>query len=349
LNYGIVPETLAERAALWLGQVPVPMADLVLGPLKARIVMAGVTLGVFEGLRDGSRTAGDLAQALSLDPQALELLIRALVHVKYLEQDGDTFGLSSLGRSTMIAGSARELTSFARWNETQWRFFERLDDLVRTGRGLDIHHTLDDANSWSYYQRAMFEAARYDAGALARLVPVPAGAQQLLDLGGSHGLLGAAICRAHPPMRSTVIDLPQAVVHSRIVAHDAGLDDIVNHRPADLRIDSLEECDVALLSNVLHHFTAAEMLALLGRVRSVLRPHGTIAIWEFEAPSPGAPAGGNDLMAFFFRLTSSADMLHATQYADYLVDAGFVRVRILRPLRSPGRVLVLGKAAALRV
>jgi hypothetical protein len=68
LNYGIVPETLAERAALWLGHVPVPMADLVLGPLKARIVMAGVTLGAFEGLRDGSRTAGDLAQALSLDP-----------------------------------------------------------------------------------------------------------------------------------------------------------------------------------------------------------------------------------------------------------------------------------------
>src|SRR4029453_1469852 len=118
-------------------------------------------------------------------------------------------------------GLCGQLKSFARWKETQWRFFERLDDLVRTGRGLDIHHTLDDANSWSYYQRAMFEAARYDAGALARLVPVPAGAQQLLDLGGSHGLLGAAICRAHPPMRSTVIDLPQAVVTRRPVPHDA--------------------------------------------------------------------------------------------------------------------------------
>ena len=345
MNYGIIPETLAERAALWFGHVPIPMVDLLFGPLKSRIIMAGVTLGVFEGLRDGQRTASDLARALTLDQAALELLLRALVHANYLDQHGDTFALSSLARSTMIIGSARELTGFVRWNEMQWKFVERLEEFVRTGRGLDFHQTLTDKDGWRHYQQAMLEAARYDAATLVRLVPVPPGARRLIDLGGSHGLLGGTICRAHRPMRSTVIDLPQALVHGRPIAREAGLDDVVDHRAGDLRTDPLADCDVALLSNLLHHFTAAQSATLLKRVRTVLRPRGTIAIWELEAPGAGRPAADGDLIALFFRLTSSSETLHGGQFAEQLTEAGFVDVRMIRPLWSPGRVLVLGQAS----
>ena len=53
---------------------------------------------------------------------------------------------------------------------------------------------------------------------LARHVPVRKGATRLLDLAGSHGLMGATLCRKHPPMRSTVIDLPAAIEHARRLA-----------------------------------------------------------------------------------------------------------------------------------
>jgi ubiquinone/menaquinone biosynthesis C-methylase UbiE len=240
--------------------------------------------------------------------------------------------------------SRTELTGYARWNETQWRLLEQLETLARTGRGVDFHETLRDQEAWSHYQRAMLEVARFDAATLVRLTPIPAGATRLIDLAGGHGLLGAAICRRHPPMRSTVIDLPQALEHSRALAREAGHSDLVDYREGDLLNDPLEESDVALLANILHHFCPTQVTALLGRVRDVLRPGGTVAIWELESQRSGSRVDHGDLVALFFRLTSTSGAYHGTQYARWLAAAGFSAVRVLRPRSSPGRVLVLARA-----
>ena len=343
MNVGIFPETLLERVALWLGLVPVPVMDLVFGPLKARILMAGVRLGVFEALRDRPRAAADLASALSLDPAGLEFLLGALAHVQYLERREGRYRLSSLARRTMVAGAPMELTAYARWNETQWRYLEELDRMVRTGRGVDFHGTLEDPEAWGHYQRAMFELARLDAPTLVRFVPIGAGATRLIDLGGAHGFLGAAICRRHPPMRSTVIDLPQALEHARALANEGGYADLVNYRASDLLSDPFEESDAALLSNVLHHLSPEQVISVLARVRAALRPGGTVAIWELEAPRRENAVGHGAFAALFFRLTSTSDGYHGTQYASWLSAAGFSRIRVLRPRRSPARVLVLAR------
>lgn len=344
MNFGVIPETFLERVALWLRLVPVPILDLLFGSLKVRIIMAGVRLGVFEAMRDQSRTARELAGALDLDDVALESLLRALTHVRYLKRRKDRYGLSSLARRTMVAGAPAELTGYARWNETQLQILEQLETMVRTGRGVDFHRTLNDRKAWEHYQRAMLEVARFDAATLARLAPIPAGATRMIDLGGAHGLLGAAICRRRPPMRSTVIDLPQAVEHGRALAHEAGHGDLVDYRAGDLLNDPLEESDAALLANILHHFNPTQVAALLSRVRAALRPGGTVAIWELEAPRRDSRAGHGDLAALFFRLTSTSGAYHGAQYANWLAAAGFSAVRVLRPRSSPGRVLVLAQA-----
>jgi hypothetical protein len=344
VNVGILPETILERVALWLGLVPVPVIDLLFGPLKARILMTGVRLGVFEALHDRPRTAADLASALSLDPAGLEFLLRALAHVQYLERREGRYRLSSLSRRTMVAGAPMELTAYVRWNETQWRFLEELDAMVRTGRGVDFHGTLEDPEAWGHYQRAMLEVARLDAPTLVRFVPIAAGATRLIDLGGAHGFLGAAICRRHPPMRSTVIDLPRALEHGRALALEGGYADLVDYRAGDLLTDPFEESDAALLSNVLHHLSPEQVASVLGRVRAALRPGGTVAIWELEAPQGENGAGHGAFAALFFRLTSTSDAYHGGEYAKWLSAAGFSRIRVLRPRRSPARVLVLARA-----
>ena len=53
---------------------------------------------------------------------------------------------------------------------------------------------------------------------------------------------------AIPPMRSTVIDLPQAIEHGRTLAHEAGHADLVDHVAGNLLVDPLPSADVILLS-----------------------------------------------------------------------------------------------------
>jgi hypothetical protein len=344
MKYGAIPENLFERLALAAGKVPLPVLDAIYSLMKARCLMAGVRLGVFEALRGGPQTAAEVAAARGLDTECAGLLLRMLTFSDYVDQKGDRFALSKLGRSSMVKGAPTEMWGYVEWNYTQWDFVAHLEDLVRTGRGLEFHQTMTAPWQWADYQRGMLEIARFVAPILAARVPVRQGARRLLDVAGSHGLLGAAICRRHPPMRSVVLDLPQAVESARELAREEGIADLVEHRAGDLHTTDFEtDNDVVLLSNILHHFQPDACRAILRRAHASLAPSGTVAIWEIERPKSTSPVGAGDGAALFFRLTSTASCYSGDEYAGWLAAAGFTKIRIQRPALSPGSVLVTGR------
>src|SRR4029453_239876 len=134
MNFGIIPETVQERAAVRLGLVPVPVLDMLFGSIKARMIMVAVTLGVFETLRAGPLNAKEIADPLGLDRDTLECLLRALTHIKYLAHAKDRYALSPLSRRTMVGGAPMDVTGYVRWQETQWRSLEHRE-MVRSNRG----------------------------------------------------------------------------------------------------------------------------------------------------------------------------------------------------------------------
>jgi 2-polyprenyl-3-methyl-5-hydroxy-6-metoxy-1,4-benzoquinol methylase len=344
MKYGVVPTNPLEVLALLFGKVPITILDSLYAILKARTLMAGVRLGVFEALKDEPGTAATLSRRLMLDEECLDLLLRTLAFSGYLERDGMSYKLSRLGRENLVSESPAGTSSYLLWNYTQWDMVARLEDLLRTGTGIDFHQTLLDAAAWESYQRAMFEIARKDATYLAARLPVPRGARSLLDIGGGHGLLGAAICRKHPPMKATVLDLPQAVQHARKLAREEGFADLVEYRECDLLSSAWGEGhDVVLLANILHHFQPAENEAILRKAASALRQSGTVAIWDIERSREEDRVSIGDPAALFFRLTSNASVYRADQYVSWAADAGFRRVKTIRSVRFPGFVLVIGE------
>jgi ubiquinone/menaquinone biosynthesis C-methylase UbiE len=183
---------------------------------------------------------------------------------------------------------------------------------------------------------------------VATMVPVRRDATRLLDIAGSHGLFGALIARAHPPMRSQVLDLPQAVEQARKLASAEGLDDVVTFRVGDALVDDLgADCDVVFLGNILHHFTPQQIGDLLARVRRAMSAGGTVAIWEVSQPAAddAQPDLIGDAFALFFRLTSTARCYTVGEFTGWLTAAGFtdVQVQPLPVLRS--LTLVTGRAA----
>jgi 2-polyprenyl-3-methyl-5-hydroxy-6-metoxy-1,4-benzoquinol methylase len=307
-------------------------------------LMAAVRFGIFETLREGPMTASAVAQACQLDAECTELLLRVLVVADYLEHHGNQFALSELSRKTMIAGAEHELFGYVMWNYSQWEMVAHLDELLRTGRGIDFHESLTEADAWANYQRGMMEVARFSAPIVADRVPVKAGARRLLDIAGSHGLFGAAICRKHPPMKSTVLDLPVAIDHARELARAEKIDDVVEHRAGDiLSADYGSDNDVVLLSNILHHFDDQTNISILRRAFDSLTTQGTLAIWDIEAPEKDSKPTQGDGAALYFRLTSNARCYSGNEYTRWLEQVGYTQVRAIRPALSPGSVLVIGR------
>lgn len=344
MKYGAIPTRLAERIALWSGRVPIPLIDCVFPLLKARSLMAGVSLGIFEALKAGPLPSARVAASLGLDPAAAEALMRVLVHSDYLLWDRGEFRLSPMAERTLVSGATRDLTGYVSWNYPQWDMLGGLEDMVRTGRGLDFHRAMRAGDDWGRYQKAMLELARFDAPIVAARVPVKPGAARLLDAAGSHGLYGAALCRRHPPMRSEVLDLPEALEHARGLAEAEGITDVVSHRSGDIAREEFGgPYDVILLSNILHHFGPEENRTFVAKARRALSPAGTVAIWEFEAPDASARPTEGDGAALFFRLTSTARCYAGRELAEWVRDAGFSQIRLARPVLSPGSLLVTGR------
>jgi O-methyltransferase domain len=345
MRYRAVADNPAEEAALASGEFFLPAVDLMMPLVQARSIMAGVRLGLFEALGQERRTAAEVAAARSLDAACVELVLRVLVCAGYVRRDGSRYELTPLGRETMLRNGPRSMCGLAEFNYTQWDMINRLEEVLRLGRGLDFHTTSPAEDSWASYQRAMLEFARFEGPLAAPLVPVKRGARKLLDIGGSHGLIGAMICRRYPGLRSEVLDLPQAVEYGRTLAREAGIDDVVTHRAGNALMDDLgRDYDVVLLANVAHHFSPEQNVDLARRARASLTSGGTFAIWETEQPGHDAESDiVGDAFALFFRIMSTSRTYAVEEYVGWLEAAGYVDIQALRPPMGPGMVLTAGR------
>ena len=240
--------------------------------------------------------------------------------------------------------SPLKLSTFVEWNHVTWRYLEKLEEVVRTGAGVDAHENLGPAANWALYQRAMLELAQTVADQVAALVPIRSGARKLLDIGGAHGLYGAMICRRHPALRSEVLDLPEAVEHARELAREVGIDDVVTHKAGDaLHEDLGEGYDAVFIGYVVHHFTDAQSRDLFRRIGQTLVAGGTVAIWDYKRPESDAePELGGDALSLFFRITSTAQCYRSSDYIEWLKSAGFENVAAQVAPFAPSSVLVTG-------
>ncbi len=203
-------ESPSERLALTLGLVPTPVFHTLVPVLAARALLAGTKVGVFEALGQNPLTAADVAAKLGTEGEATGKLLNAMTGLGYLRAAGNGFVLSPGARRWLVSGSPRSLRDWVLEQELlEWRWLEHLEDFVRTGHAVQAHDALSD-DAWGVYQRGMRSVAGLSAAEVARRVPVPKGAQRMLDIGGSHGYYSVVICRRHPGLRSVVLDLPQA-------------------------------------------------------------------------------------------------------------------------------------------
>lgn len=345
MRYGTIPKGLKERLAVFLGVVPYPMLDVLVAPVQARALIAASRASVFKALGERPAATSDLARRLALDESCLDLVLRLLASMGYVKRRDSLWSLTRLGLKHFGPAAPNPFGDFVAFGAPQWDWISRLDEVLRTGRGVEIHRTLAGPD-WRLYQRAMAEGARDFAAFVAKELPVRPGARLCLDVAGSHGLVGAAVSRAHPGLRSVVLEREEAIPEASALAAELGIDDVVSFRACDLLKEEYGEgADAVILANILHHFSPSENREILGRAKRALKPGGSIGIFDIEAPRPDAPPeAGGDAAALFFRITSNSACFTGDDYVSWLGETGFANPRPVRSVLLPSRLLVLAEA-----
>jgi SAM-dependent methyltransferase len=340
MRVGLMAENPIETAVLASGVVPVPMLEAY-APVYARAIVIATKLGVFEALREGGRSADEIAEACGTDPRATAKLMNLLVTMRYLRHHDGEYTLARQVKRWLLADSCGSVRDVILMKELEWSWIDQLETFVRDGRPLDVHGTMS-TEDWSAYQRGMRAQATPLASWLARRVPVPAGAKDMLDIGGSHGYFSVVLCRRHPQLRATVLDLPDAVEHAAPLLEREAMGDQVVLRAGDALTDDLGEgaYDLILVFSLVHHFDDATNRLLVSRAARALRPGGYLVIGD--ALRPSSPGKGGQQGAFFdlyFALTSESGLWTYDEMRSWQVAAGLIPRKSISLVPGGGFVL----------
>lgn len=347
MKIGAIAQNPFEFIALKSGQVPTPLAYSHFGFMMSKTVLEATDAGVFEALKNGPLTVDALAGQLGLNARALGTVLGVLATMDLIDPQGGTVALTKLARKWMLKDSPDS----AYWmmlfdNRICMGWMDRVGEFLRTGKGLQYHETFDK-EQWRLYQNAMAAAAAGTAKEAVKKISVPAGAQDMLDIGGSHGYYSVQLCRNHPGLRSTILELPQAIAEAAPLLAAQGMGERVKHLPGNVLMDDLgtERYDLIIMASVAHHFTDEQNREVARKAYRALRPGGRYCVLEFLRQEHMVRKG--DMLGafgdFFFALSSTVGLWSAKEIAGHLEQAGFQDHRIARFLTIPGYAVVQGR------
>lgn len=330
---------IVEWFALRAGLVPVPAAEAWAGMALSGVLVAATELGLTRRLAAGPATAAGLARELGLDPTGTRLLLECLRSGRHVARRAGRYRLRRASRRWLDPDSPLSVARFVAATGDYWSWWASLPEVARTGQPVGHHAASAGDAYWRRYVTGQFELARLSAGEVAARLRVPAGAASLLDIGGAHGWYAVELCRRHPGLRATVLDLPGSAQIGRELIARAGLAQRVRHRDGDARTADLGGgYDLVLCFNLVHHLTPAEIVSLFGRIRAALSTGGSLAVLDAFSGAQRRGSAAN-VLGLFTYLSSGAPTYTAAQLREWLAQTGFAPPRRAGMRRVPGLVL----------
>ena len=311
---------------------PDPLLDPFAPAFSAWSIVSAASTGIFDAIGEKTLSPAKIADDLGLDPDGVERLMPVLVHLGYSECEDGRYRLSEVSRRCLTTENQhRRLSNWVRFCRFQLLAMSQLQSKLSTGQGVGLFELMKTPEELRIHQLAMAETAMFVAEWVATHLPIPRGAEKMVDIGGSHGLYSAELCRRNPPMRAEVLELPGVADAARSAAIELGTTDVVTHIEGDiLTTDLPREYSVAFLGNLVHHFQPEQLESVLERIWNHVSPGGTIAIWDMAAGSgPGNLV--SDLFSLFFYLISTGGCHSESHIEEVLQKAGFRQFQAIQP------------------
>jgi hypothetical protein len=318
---------------------PNPLTDPIIPAIRSAALVTAASTGLFAIIGEKRKSVEQVAQALDISPQAIRRLVDVLVACGYLNRVDDKYELTEVGLMTLVKGGSFELTNWLEFSRIQLRAVGCLESALIENRSIDLFELMTSEAEKLTHQRAMAETAKPAADWIASNTPVPAGATTMLDVGGSHGVYSAAICRRNPPLESEVLELPSVVEMARAVSKEHATDRFVRFIEGDILTTTLSKSyDVVFLGNVLHHLPDKNAASVLAKIAANTSPNGTLAIWDL-AETEEEPDETAACFSLFFYLTSGAKCYSESEITRMLQTGGFSDIQTARPPGTSTHIL----------
>ena len=343
----LAPNLIERLMMITLNQAPAVMLDMWSGP-AFWCVHTALELNIFEALAKTPQTPAQLAGTLSADERGLAHLLNMIEALGYLRKDGERYRNSPLTEKWLLdTGDMNLSTFYLHWGAVMQYFMPKLTESIKTGTHQDFYGWIEDQPQYSrYFQEGLTQLARYVAKDIAKLMPIPAHAQTLLDVGGGHGEYAIAIAKQNPTLSAVIFDGAQALITGQATINEAGLTERISIQAGNFMLDDLPTgFDVALVFNIVHGLSPAVNIALFQKIRASLNAGGQIVVLEqIHGVSPLPISNtATQMLSMAYYLLLGGQVYTDADIRDWLQQAGFSNTQRKNVLKASSALFMATK------
>ncbi|TMC08694.1 MAG: methyltransferase [Chloroflexi bacterium] len=272
------------------------LMTMVRGYMDAQVVRAVARLGLADHLAAGPLDLDALTGLLDANRDALARFLDACVALGLVERAGDRYAITPLGALLRSDGwSVRDMV-LASTGPALYYPWARLDAAVRTG-----HAQMREAvglELWEYLRSNREEGeifARWmggmtaDAGRVVVESCDMARFRQIVDVGGSHGVLLAWLLAAAPDAHGVLFDRPEVIPDATRAIAEQGLSDRVTLVAGDFLEQVPAGADLYVLKSVLCDWDDEHCARILASCHAAAPAGATLLVVDRVRPDdPGS-------------------------------------------------------------
>lgn len=176
----------------------------------------------------------------------------------------------------------------------------------------------------------------------------------LLDIGGNTGRFARSCVRKNPDITVTIVDLPGQLDAAQREINADGLEDRIRFHEADVLNDTTNlpgPVDGIWMSQFLDCFSKEQIISILNRVSTHLKPGGRIYIMELFPDLQTYEAASYSLNAtslyFSFLANGNSRMYRSEDFIQYIEDAGLEVEASLNDIGGYHTLLIVKRGADL--
>jgi O-methyltransferase domain/Dimerisation domain len=320
------------------------LRDMLSGTWIGPAISAAARLGLADLLRDGPRTAADLAAAAGVHPDALGRLLRALAGLGLFVEDAEgRFGLTPTGAPLRsdVPGSMRGYAIMLGepWHREAWSALPL--SVERDQPGFDAVHGMGvfdylarHPEAGAVFAEAMTSVSRHTAEAVAAAYPLD-GVETLVDVGGGHGLLLATLLAANPGVRGVLFDRPEVVAGAGALLAEQGVADRCRIAGGDFFAAVPAGGDAYVMKYIIHDWDDARCTTILGHCRAALGGRGRVLVVEHVLAPRNEPDWAKFLDLEMLVLTQGGRERTAPEFEALFAGAGLRLARVVPTAAGP--------------
>jgi hypothetical protein len=303
----------------------------------SRFIYVAARMNLADQLGERSKTAEELAQSTGATASSLYRFMRTLASLGLFTEDSEhRFSLTRLGDAlrtgTPSSARASVLTLAGE------AFTHALDHLLysvqsgKTGFEKAFGVPLFDWLASHPTEATMFSETM--VGLHGTEPPAVAAAYDfsefgtIIDVGGASGNLLSAILGRYPKPHGILFDLPHVVADAPQLIRSRGLVNRIKIESGSFFETVPAGGDGYLLSHIIHDWSEAQCLTILGNCRRVMKPNGRLLIIEMVLPTGDVPHPGKMLDIIMLAIPGGQERTEP-EYRVLLENAGFRLMRVV--------------------